>query len=77
MNIAMIPDAKQSIASMVDITERVKAEKALRDSEERSRQFVKTITKDWVSSPKSTTRLAISRRRRAPLKKALRFGSAF
>jgi len=43
MTIAMIPKTKQSIASMVNITERVKTEKALRDSEEMFRQLVESM----------------------------------
>ncbi|HVN70940.1 MAG TPA: PAS domain S-box protein, partial [Desulfomonilia bacterium] len=43
MTIAMIPGTTQSIASMVDISERVEMEKALQDSEKLFRQLVETM----------------------------------
>jgi len=43
MTIAMIPGTAQSIASMMDISERVGMEKDLRDSEEKFRQLVETM----------------------------------
>ena len=77
MNIAMIPGAKQSIASIVDITERVKAEKALLNNEERLRQLVETMNEGLSIITYINDKGCHLLQEGAPLKKALRFRSAF